>query len=115
MMLRHRVGDGCPVRKSLRSEHHEKLLLQPREEPRKQKPGQAIARSAGFAICSPRGMGDRNEDASGINASGRYNMNWVSATRQMVAGATRRVSPCRASSPSVSISIGDAAARRNPD
>jgi len=51
-------------------------------------PAKRVARSAGFAICSPRGMGDPKKDASGINASGRYNMNWCQPTHKMAAGAT---------------------------
>src|SRR2546422_5569265 len=41
----------------------------PRGEPRNAKPAKRVSRSAGFATCSPRGMGDPHEDASGINAS----------------------------------------------
>src|ERR1700704_5535972 len=55
---------------------------------RKGKPAKRVARSAGFAICSPRGMGDPNKDASGINASEAFQYAQGSAARKVVTGPT---------------------------
>src|SRR2546427_13222062 len=40
-----------------------------RAEPKSRNRPSEYLRSAGFAICSPRGIGDPNKDASGISAS----------------------------------------------
>src|ERR1041385_1334267 len=50
----------------------------------KTKPAKRVARSAGFAICSPRGIGDPNEDASGINASEGFQYGPGTAARKIL-------------------------------
>src|SRR2546422_2853946 len=53
---KHAEGEA---RRTARSESH----IASWHEPSKQEPAKRLARSAGFAICSPRGMGDPHDSA----------------------------------------------------